>query len=42
MFLGIRDPYPDQLVTSKDSDPAPDSAIIRAKIVRKTLISTFL
>jgi hypothetical protein len=38
MFLGLLDPKPDPLIRGADPDPS----IIKAKIVRKTLIPTDL
>jgi hypothetical protein len=37
-FLG----HPDPLVRGTDSDPDPSSSIIKAKMVRKSLIPTVL
>jgi hypothetical protein len=40
MFVGL--PDPDPLDIDMDPDPAPDSFYHQAKIVRKTLIPTFI
>jgi hypothetical protein len=35
LFLGLRDPHPDPLVTSTDPAPAPGPSIIKCKYSKK-------
>ncbi len=42
MFLSLVDLNPDPLVRGMDPGPDPDPSITKAKIVRKTLLSTAL